>query len=67
MEDKLKQLKFIYEGSVVDFSDGDSMAIGIVKVGIRTALNPFIPPMLARVYGIRTRAINITPMRLAIL
>ena len=31
MEDKLKQLKFIYEGSVVDFSDGDSMAIGIVK------------------------------------
>lgn len=31
MEDKLKQLKFIYEDSVVDFSDGDSMAIGIVK------------------------------------
>ena len=31
MEDKLKQLKFIYEGSVVDFSDDDSMAIGIVK------------------------------------
>ena len=31
MEDKLKQLKFIYEGSVVDFSDGDDMAIGIVK------------------------------------
>lgn len=31
MEDKLKQLKFIYEGSVVDFSDSDGMAIGIVK------------------------------------
>ena len=31
MEDKLKQLKFIYEGSVVNFSDGYSMAIGIVK------------------------------------
>ena len=37
------------------------------KVCKRADLNPFVPPMLARVDAIRPRARNITIMRLAIL